>query len=224
MPQHVYHWKHGWIPLDHAAALQKAKGNHVTAARYMADASSAESGIHKREDVAKALIRTTEISDPTDRARARQEVSAAAERLNAIDSIPSTLQTRSEQLSAAAAAKRAAGQHIFESAGVPDTAAGRLSAPGLAQAHRNTDSQLQRFTQAQAEARALEHKAGLARARESEAARTRYAAADLKGARFVKDRYGWHEVVRVNAKTVTVKTPYSWTDSIPIGKIHDHRK
>lgn len=23
----VYHWKHGWIPLDHAAALSKAKGD-----------------------------------------------------------------------------------------------------------------------------------------------------------------------------------------------------
>ncbi|MCW2898482.1 MAG: hypothetical protein JWO67_747 [Streptosporangiaceae bacterium] len=33
---HVYHWKHGWIPLDHAAALSKAKGSHTGAERIMA--------------------------------------------------------------------------------------------------------------------------------------------------------------------------------------------
>lgn len=31
---HVYHWKHGWIPLDHFAALQKAKGNRELAKKY----------------------------------------------------------------------------------------------------------------------------------------------------------------------------------------------
>lgn len=31
----VYHWSHGWVPLDHAAALSKAKGNHEAAARMM---------------------------------------------------------------------------------------------------------------------------------------------------------------------------------------------
>lgn len=33
---HVYHWKHGWIPLDHVAALSKAKGSHKGAERIMA--------------------------------------------------------------------------------------------------------------------------------------------------------------------------------------------
>jgi hypothetical protein len=31
---HVYHWKHGWIPLTHTAAMVKAKGNRHTAAKY----------------------------------------------------------------------------------------------------------------------------------------------------------------------------------------------
>jgi hypothetical protein len=31
----VYHWKHGWIPLDHAAALSKAHGSQSGAARYL---------------------------------------------------------------------------------------------------------------------------------------------------------------------------------------------
>jgi hypothetical protein len=29
-----YHWKHGWIPLDRAAALSKAKGDRAAASRY----------------------------------------------------------------------------------------------------------------------------------------------------------------------------------------------
>lgn len=31
----TYHWKHGWIPLDHAAALSKAHGSHAGALHYM---------------------------------------------------------------------------------------------------------------------------------------------------------------------------------------------
>lgn len=51
---HVYHWKHGWIPLTHEAALSKAKGNHQAAAKMLADAPHA-SGIRSRQDVAKAV-------------------------------------------------------------------------------------------------------------------------------------------------------------------------
>lgn len=43
--------------------------------------------------------------------------------------------------------------------------------------------------------------------------------ATIPGAAFVRDQHGWHQVVKVNTKTVTVKTPYSWTDRIPHGKI-----
>lgn len=35
----VYHWKHGWIPLTHAAALSKAHGSSHVADRYIRDAS-----------------------------------------------------------------------------------------------------------------------------------------------------------------------------------------
>ncbi|GAB3080952.1 hypothetical protein GCM10027053_51810 [Intrasporangium mesophilum] len=35
MAKHVYHWKHGWIPLDHVAALSKAKGNHKAASKIL---------------------------------------------------------------------------------------------------------------------------------------------------------------------------------------------
>lgn len=32
----------------------------------------------------------------------------------------------------------------------------------------------------------------------------------------VRTRHGWHRVVRVNAKTVTVATQWSWTERIPL--------
>jgi hypothetical protein len=37
--QMVYHWRHGWIPLTHAAALSKAKGNTALADRWVHGAS-----------------------------------------------------------------------------------------------------------------------------------------------------------------------------------------
>jgi hypothetical protein len=42
---------------------------------------------------------------------------------------------------------------------------------------------------------------------------------ELKAARAVRTINGWHKVVRVNAKTVTVETGYSWTDRYPFKKI-----
>lgn len=35
---------------------------------------------------------------------------------------------------------------------------------------------------------------------------------DVKGATHVRTELGWHKVVRVNAKSVTVETGHSWTD------------
>jgi molybdopterin-guanine dinucleotide biosynthesis protein len=37
----VYHWKHGWIPLDHYAALSKAKGREAGARKYLARSHAA---------------------------------------------------------------------------------------------------------------------------------------------------------------------------------------
>lgn len=41
-----------------------------------------------------------------------------------------------------------------------------------------------------------------------------YTSEELATARLIRTRYGWYKVVRVNTKTVTVETPYSWTDRI----------
>lgn len=130
----------------------------------------------------------------------------------------------SADLNAAAAAKRAEAERIANGAGIADRAAGRLSGPGLAQAHRSTDAQLRRYTEATAQAGNLEHSAGLAAAREREAARTRLTHEQIKGATHVKDQHGtWREVVRVNPKSVTVTTGHSWNDSIPHDKVHGVR-
>lgn len=50
--------------------------------------------------------------------------------------------------------------------------------------------------------------------------------ATLNGARFVKDgKFGtWHEVVRVNKTTVSVKTDYSWVDRLLHERIIEVRK
>ncbi|HZY40874.1 MAG TPA: hypothetical protein VFF59_02640, partial [Anaerolineae bacterium] len=81
---HVYHWKHGWIPLDHAAAMSKAKGNKAKAAEYLHEAPHAE-GIQSRQDVARALLDLPSITDINHRASAMREIEAAADRLGAKD-------------------------------------------------------------------------------------------------------------------------------------------
>lgn len=61
-------------------------------------------------------------------------------------------------------------------------------------------------------------------AREAEKARVKLTAADVEGATHVRDQFGWHKVVRVSAKSVTVETPYSWTDRIPLERVLEARR
>lgn len=74
----VYHWKHGWIPLDHTAALSKAKGNHELAAKMLADAKTSQAGIHTKQDVAKAALAVPKIEHEGDRRDAMRQVREAA--------------------------------------------------------------------------------------------------------------------------------------------------
>ncbi|ROR91725.1 hypothetical protein [Nocardioides aurantiacus] len=53
----------------------------------------------------------------------------------------------------------------------------------------------------------------------AEAARVKFTAADLADAIAVRDRWGWHRVARVSAKSVTVETAYSWTERIPLANV-----
>ena len=53
--------------------------------------------------------------------------------------------------------------------------------------------------------------------------RRRLTADDIKGASHVRTVTGWHKVERVNAKSVTVATPYSWTDRYRLDEILETR-
>ena len=47
---------------------------------------------------------------------------------------------------------------------------------------------------------------------------------ELQAAAFIRDARGiWHRVVKVNAKSVTVSTGYSWTERIPRDRIREVR-
>ena len=64
----------------------------------------------------------------------------------------------------------------------------------------------------------------LARAQQiAERDRVRFTRDDIKGALFIRTRHGWWDVVRVNAKSVTVATGYSWTDRVPFDKVLEVR-
>lgn len=179
----------------------------------LGDAQSAR-GIETRQDLAKAVADFHNIGSESDKVTARHEIIAAADRMNARDVLP-----RSLQLQAAAHDKRAEAERIANGAGVGESAAARLNPQNLARAHRNTDSSLRRYTEASGQAQSLEFGAAQAAAREERASRIPFTKSELSTARLVHDGSGWHEVVRVNGKTVTVKTPYSWTDTIAHGKI-----
>ena len=46
---------------------------------------------------------------------------------------------------------------------------------------------------------------------------------ELKSARAVRTVSGWYKVVRVNAKSVSVESGYSWVDRIPVANILEVR-
>jgi len=50
-----------------------------------------------------------------------------------------------------------------------------------------------------------------------------YTPEQYKTAKVVRTVTGWHKVVKVNAKSVTVATEYSWTDRIEAARIIEVR-
>lgn len=64
----------------------------------------------------------------------------------------------------------------------------------------------------------------VARARyEAATARVPFTSEDLKVARAIRTDTGWHRVVKVNTKSVTVATVYSWNDRYTLDKILEVR-
>lgn len=91
---------------------------------------------------------------------------------------------------------------------------------------RATEAAIREELDRQAAARETAYAATVARrkdARAAEEARRKLTAEDLANAVVVRDEFGWHKVVRVSAKSVTVETAYSWTDRIPLARIIEGR-
>ena len=51
-----------------------------------------------------------------------------------------------------------------------------------------------------------------------------FTADELAAATHIRTDTGWHKVVRVSAKSVTVETGYSWTDRYALAKIIEVRR
>ena len=56
-------------------------------------------------------------------------------------------------------------------------------------------------------------------AREADLVRVRLTREEIVGAQAVRTVRGWHAVVRVNAKSVSVHTGYSWVDRYPFDDV-----
>lgn len=84
---HVFHWKHGWIPLDHASALKKAKGDKKLAAQYLDDAPKAR-GMKGRREISHAVRDVPNIDHTPHRHDAIRETVDQAQRQGAHDLIP----------------------------------------------------------------------------------------------------------------------------------------
>lgn len=68
------------------------------------------------------------------------------------------------------------------------------------------------------------HRVTRLKARLAEVERERLSREDIVGSSFVHDGNSWRRVVKVNAKTVSVDSGYSWVDRIPFEKIRAVRK
>jgi hypothetical protein len=122
-------------------------------------------------------------------------------------------------------AKLANAQQRMAAAAEPvssDSATARLSAKPLRQFHARQDGQLRRYVEASRVVAKLETAIASERAKTAPKPEP-LSESTLAGARMVRDRHGWHRVVRVNRTSVTVQTPYSWTDRIPLSKLLEAR-
>lgn len=94
-------------------------------------------------------------------------------------------------------------------------------------ARQQSDRWLDDYKTAERERRQREHaeqKAKFEAEREADWANSPRDFDTLEPGDYVRDDIKWHRVVRVNAGSVTVATPYSWTDRIDRSKVIETRK
>ncbi|WP_417510618.1 hypothetical protein [Microbacterium sp.] len=80
-------------------------------------------------------------------------------------------------------------------------------------AHREADERIAKWT----------HRVKSLERRLAETQRVRFTREDVVGAEFIHDGTSWRQVRKVNAKTVSVETGYSWVDRVPFDKIRSVR-
>jgi hypothetical protein len=83
---------------------------------------------------------------------------------------------------------------------------------------------MRRAAEHQQTASAASHREQVAAARAADSVRVRLSAEDLTGARLVRTRHGWHEVVRVNRATVQVLAAPGMDDRISVGRVLEVRR
>jgi hypothetical protein len=105
-----------------------------------------------------------------------------------------------------------------------DSAASRLGRQALRQHYKHMDSRLERYTALTDRIQRLKFQLADAEAREANAACVRPTVEELQGARLVRDRWGWHVVVRVSAESDTVDAGEYGTSRIAITKILEVKK
>lgn len=81
--------------------------------------------------------------------------------------------------------------------------------------HDEIDAELAR----QKSERDARYKAARAAEKQAESERQRLTREDILGSRAIRTDTGWRVVVKVNTKTVSVRSGYSWNDLIPIEKV-----
>ena len=94
MANAVYHWKHGWIPLDFEAAMEKAGGDHAKALAMLDDAQG-DNGIKSIGDLARAARALLDLNS-RHHFDALTQIHDAADRLDAHDVLPTPLRRKTD--------------------------------------------------------------------------------------------------------------------------------
>lgn len=69
----------------------------------------------------------------------------------------------------------------------------------------------------------VEYWKGIRAQQQADGVATSYSKGNVQVGGMVKHRFGWSKIARVNAKTVSVETEYSWTDRLPYAEIQGYR-
>lgn len=143
-----------------------------------------------------------------------------------LDALKSKLEHARERLEAAEGAQRAAdrkGEAAHELGGGIPGFGGSGSQRAARQVRGALDSSYRAWTEAQERITKWSYRVKRLEARIAEIERPRLTREDVVGAVLIHDGNSWRKVVRVNAKSVSVESGYSWVDRVPFDDIRSIR-